>query len=108
MHVAIIMDGNGRWAERRGLARSAGHRAGARADECAPSREESTPDAQRTLPLGVVGRAPEIAEGVQRVADALGLSGEHADRVVQEIPRAIDVMGLVHLQSMARFGRLPA
>ena len=31
MHVAIIMDGNGRWAERRGLPRSAGHRAGARA-----------------------------------------------------------------------------
>ena len=31
MHVAIIMDGNGRWAARRGLSRSAGHRAGARA-----------------------------------------------------------------------------
>jgi undecaprenyl diphosphate synthase len=31
MHVAIIMDGNGRWAERRGLPRTAGHRAGARA-----------------------------------------------------------------------------
>jgi len=28
-HVAIIMDGNGRWAERRGLPRSDGHRAGA-------------------------------------------------------------------------------
>jgi undecaprenyl diphosphate synthase len=28
-HVAIIMDGNGRWAEQRGLARSEGHRAGA-------------------------------------------------------------------------------
>jgi len=27
-HVAIIMDGNGRWAEKRGLDRSAGHRAG--------------------------------------------------------------------------------
>ena len=27
-HVAIIMDGNGRWAERRGLPRTAGHRAG--------------------------------------------------------------------------------
>ena len=27
-HVAIIMDGNGRWATRRGLPRSAGHRAG--------------------------------------------------------------------------------
>jgi undecaprenyl diphosphate synthase len=28
-HVAIIMDGNGRWARRRGLPRAAGHRAGA-------------------------------------------------------------------------------
>ncbi|MDE3199917.1 MAG: di-trans,poly-cis-decaprenylcistransferase [Acidobacteriota bacterium] len=28
IHVAIIMDGNGRWAERRGLPRTAGHRAG--------------------------------------------------------------------------------
>jgi undecaprenyl diphosphate synthase len=27
-HVAIIMDGNGRWAKRRGLPRVAGHRAG--------------------------------------------------------------------------------
>lgn len=27
-HVAIIMDGNGRWAERRGLPRLAGHKAG--------------------------------------------------------------------------------
>jgi len=30
-HVAIIMDGNGRWAARRGLPRVAGHREGARA-----------------------------------------------------------------------------
>jgi len=30
MHVAIIMDGNGRWAMQRGLPRSAGHRAGAK------------------------------------------------------------------------------
>ncbi|MDR3154901.1 MAG: di-trans,poly-cis-decaprenylcistransferase [Deltaproteobacteria bacterium] len=28
-HVAVIMDGNGRWAEARGLPRSEGHRAGA-------------------------------------------------------------------------------
>ncbi|MEW5762675.1 MAG: isoprenyl transferase [Bacillota bacterium] len=28
-HVAVIMDGNGRWASRRGLPRAAGHRAGA-------------------------------------------------------------------------------
>jgi undecaprenyl diphosphate synthase len=30
-HVAIIMDGNGRWANKRGLPRVAGHRAGAEA-----------------------------------------------------------------------------
>ena len=31
LHVAIIMDGNGRWARRRGLPRPAGHRAGGKA-----------------------------------------------------------------------------
>jgi undecaprenyl diphosphate synthase len=31
LHVAIIMDGNGRWAERHGLPRTAGHIEGARA-----------------------------------------------------------------------------
>jgi len=40
LHVAIIMDGNGRWAERRDLPRSAGHREGIeavrRAVEAAP------------------------------------------------------------------------
>lgn len=30
-HIAIIMDGNGRWAKARGLPRSAGHRAGVEA-----------------------------------------------------------------------------
>ena len=29
-HIAIIMDGNGRWAKKRGLPRSAGHKQGAR------------------------------------------------------------------------------
>src|SRR5262245_66527975 len=31
VHIAIIMDGNGRWARKRGLPRVAGHRAGIRA-----------------------------------------------------------------------------
>ena len=30
-HIAIIMDGNGRWAKQRGLPRTAGHAAGAEA-----------------------------------------------------------------------------
>jgi len=41
LHVAIIMDGNGRWAAGRGLPRTAGHRAGAdavqRVVEAAPA-----------------------------------------------------------------------
>lgn len=42
LHVALIMDGNGRWATRQGLPRLAGHRAGAdavrRAVEAAPDQ----------------------------------------------------------------------
>ena len=38
LHVAIIMDGNGRWASAQGLPRSAGHRAGV---ETAPARLRS-------------------------------------------------------------------
>jgi len=34
-HVAVVMDGNGRWAERRGLPRTAGHRAGMKAARAA-------------------------------------------------------------------------
>ena len=41
LHIGIIMDGNGRWAERRGHPRTAGHRAGVRSVrriiECAPT-----------------------------------------------------------------------
>ncbi|EDY85915.1 di-trans,poly-cis-decaprenylcistransferase [gamma proteobacterium HTCC5015] len=42
-HIAIIMDGNGRWAKRRGLPRTAGHKAGVKAaraviEACEPHR----------------------------------------------------------------------
>ncbi|HKV27183.1 MAG TPA: polyprenyl diphosphate synthase [Candidatus Acidoferrales bacterium] len=46
LHVAILMDGNGRWAEARGLSRSAGHRAGVeavrRVVEAAPTLDIDT------------------------------------------------------------------
>ena len=32
-HIAIIMDGNGRWATKRGLPRNVGHKAGVKAIE---------------------------------------------------------------------------
>jgi len=37
-HIAIIMDGNGRWATRRGLSRSEGHRAGTRTAKAVVTR----------------------------------------------------------------------
>ena len=42
LHVATVMDGNGRWARRRGLPRVAGHRAGA---EAVRRTVEAAPDA---------------------------------------------------------------
>ena len=36
-HIAIIMDGNGRWAKNRGLPRTAGHSAGAESFDALPT-----------------------------------------------------------------------
>ena len=41
LHVAIVMDGNGRWAKRRGLPRTLGHRAGV---EALKKTVEAAPD----------------------------------------------------------------
>ena len=41
LHVALIMDGNGRWAQSRGWPRVAGHRAGA---ETVRRTVEAAPD----------------------------------------------------------------
>src|ERR1035441_9959048 len=53
-HVAIIMDGNGRWARSRGLPRPAGHRA------------------------GVKGVRPVVEEGVRRMEGAESLTEGNA------------------------------
>ena len=47
LHIAIIMDGNGRWAKGRGLPRIAGHRAGAHA-------VRRVTDAARELGIGTL------------------------------------------------------
>src|SRR3982750_1961101 len=53
-HIAIIMDGNGRWARKRGLPRFAGHRAGADTvrrivEECARLQKHHGGPQQLTL-----------------------------------------------------------
>ena len=49
LHVAIIMDGNGRWAKQRGLPRAAGHRAGVAAVRRVVERAVDTDISRLTL-----------------------------------------------------------
>ena len=83
-HVAIIMDGNGRWASRRGLPRVAGHRAGA--------------EAVRKILKAAVKEGVEVltlyafsSENWRRseaeVSDLKGLLGYYLERELDELSR---------------------
>jgi undecaprenyl diphosphate synthase len=98
-HVAIIMDGNGRWAERRGLPRAVGHERGAEA-------VRRTVTAARQLGLGALtlfafsqqnwGRpSPEVAQ----------LMALFAAFLVRE--RSELVRTGVRLRAIGERGRLP-
>jgi len=80
LHVAIIMDGNGRWAEARGLPRSAGHAAGVEA-----MRRVVT--AARTRGLGTLTLFAFSADNWQRpreeVAALMRLLREGLEREVE-------------------------
>lgn len=71
LHVAIIMDGNGRWAKARGLPRTLGHRAGVKALKA------------------TVAAAAELGIGCLTV---FGFSTENWSRPAQEVN---DLMGLL-------------
>ena len=99
IHVAIIMDGNGRWAARRGLPRVAGHRAGVGA-------------ARR-----VVEHAPDI--GIRRLT-LYAFSSDNWRRPPAEIDRIFWLLRAflrletarlkeqgVHLEAIGRRDRLP-
>ncbi|MCZ8193085.1 polyprenyl diphosphate synthase [Brevundimonas sp.] len=81
-HVAIIMDGNGRWAERRGAPRTLGHREGVQA-------------LKRT-----VQAAPDF--GI-RCLTVFGFSTENWRRPVEEVS---DLMGLVRAYVSSDLERL--
>lgn len=70
LHVGIIMDGNGRWAERRGLPRPVGHRAGVAAVR------------------RIVEAAPELGIGV------LTLYAFSSDNWQRPLPEVHALMGL--------------
>ena len=81
-HVAIIMDGNGRWAQRRGLPRAAGHREGVQA-------------LKRTVEAA--GKA-----GVECLT-VFGFSTENWSRPAEEVS---DLMGLVRAYVTSDLARL--
>ncbi|MFO7772550.1 MAG: isoprenyl transferase [Dehalococcoidia bacterium] len=98
-HVAIIMDGNGRWAKERGLPRLAGHKAGS---------ENIRPVVKIFADHGV-GYLTLYAFSTENwnrpeaeVADLLGLLSRKIDRETQAFHR--ENIRLVHL---GRLDRLP-
>jgi undecaprenyl diphosphate synthase len=69
-HVAVIMDGNGRWAKRRRKARLAGHRAGVRtARECVEACAEAGVEALTLFAFSSEnwGRPAEEVNGLMRL-----------------------------------------
>jgi undecaprenyl diphosphate synthase len=84
LHVAIIMDGNGRWAKQRGLPRALGHRAGVAA-------------LRRT-----VEGAPEL--GIERLT-VFGFSTENWSRPPREISELMGLLKAYFASDLTRLER---
>lgn len=99
LHVAIIMDGNGRWAHRRGLPRHAGHRVGT---EAVRRVVEAAPD----LRIGALTLFAFSADNWKRPpAEVHTLMRLFARHLRTETPRCI--ANGVALRVVGRRDRLP-
>jgi len=84
LHVAIIMDGNGRWAQRRSLLRTAGHRVGATA-------VRRTVEAAPGLSIGALTLYAFSADNWKRPPEEVStLMRLFARHLRTETPRCID------------------
>src|SRR5947199_19882 len=111
LHVAVIMDGNGRWAARRGLPRAAGHRAGADAVRLAVDYSARAAIADRHI-------LPDVdllirTGGEQRLSDFLLWECAYAELYFSEImwpdftvADLADALRAFHARQR-RFGGLP-
>jgi undecaprenyl diphosphate synthase len=100
LHVAIIMDGNGRWATRRGLPRAAGHRAGAQA-------VRRVVEAAPGLGIGQLTLFAFSADNWKRPPDEVaGLMRLFARHLRTETSRLVE--NGVRLEVIGRRDRLPA
>src|SRR5579883_1255500 len=83
LHVAIIMDGNGRWAARQGLPRIAGHQAGTAA-------LRRTVEAAPALGIGTLSVYAFSSDNWKRPPNEVaGLMSLLAWHLENEIPRCI-------------------
>jgi len=100
LHVAIVMDGNGRWAGRRGLPRVAGHRAGAEA-------LRRTVEAAPGLGVAALTVYGFSADNWKRpAAEVAALMRLFARYLRSEVPRLVE--NGVRLEVVGRRDRLPA
>jgi undecaprenyl diphosphate synthase len=81
-HVAIIMDGNGRWAAKRGLPRVAGHRAGAEAVR--KTLKAAVKNGVEVLTLYAFS-SENWRRSEEEVSDLKGLLGYYLERELDEI-----------------------
>jgi undecaprenyl diphosphate synthase len=99
LHIAIIMDGNGRWANRRGLPRVAGHRAGAKA-------VRRIVESARQLPIGTLTLFAFSSDNWQRPSHEVTLLMRlFQDYLAAETSRLID--NGIRLKVIGRRDRLP-
>jgi undecaprenyl diphosphate synthase len=83
-HVAIIMDGNGRWAAKRGLPRVAGHRAGAEAVR--KTLKAAVKNGVEVLTLYAFS-SENWRRSEEEVSDLKGLLGYYLERELDELDR---------------------
>jgi len=97
-HVAVIMDGNGRWARQRGLPRQAGHRAGMKS-------VRETVEGAIEVGIGILTLFAFSTENWQRpvreVAALMGLLERYARKEQDELIRqGVEVHVLGHLERL--------
>ena len=100
IHVGIIMDGNGRWARRRGLPRPAGHAAGAKS---ARAVVEAAVESGRVDWLTLYAFSSDNWQRPAEEVDAL--MGLFHDYLGRETPRCVE--NGVRLRVVGRRDRLP-
>src|SRR2546430_12241643 len=99
LHVAIVMDGNGRWARRRGRPRVAGHRAGA---EAVRRTVDAAPDSRVTALTLYAFSADNWKRPPGEVAALMHLLARY---LRTETPRLVE--NGVRLELIGRRDRLP-